>query len=357
VTTEFSRFDFRTRLDDQRELSLDCFPEFRGTPAETKEFYRWKFQSLPSAPPSYEFVAESDGKLVGYYAALPYQYKIMGKSALIGMVCDVMTHSRARGQGVFTELGRFSLDQMKRANVDCVTGYPIRKEVIPGHLKTGWSVVLPMPMYMSVVGTKFLFSRLGGPGVVPIADRLVHGINKLIAAGRSNDAITKILSVEDFLGLEAYEAFVCGWSKDKTNYLLKTREFLRWRLSAPGASYKVVCAFRGPQLVAVAIARRLKLRGIESLALLDLMVLPGEESAVAAVTRRLRDLAREETADVVVVCMTKKWATSLRLLRCGFFPTPFVFKLIAQRLSKRVNDADVYTPDNWCLTWLDSDDL
>jgi hypothetical protein len=87
------------------------------------------------------------------------------------------------------------------------------------------------------------------------------------------------------------------------------------------------------------------------------MVLPGEEHALVAVTRRLRDIARDETADVVVVCMTKKWATSLHLLRCGFFPTPFVFKLIAQRLSERFDDADVYTPDNWCLTWLDSDDL
>jgi hypothetical protein len=45
-----------------------------------------------------------------------------------------------------------------------VTGYPIRPEVIPGHLKVGWSIVAKLPVYVKVVRTDALLIQAGSTG-------------------------------------------------------------------------------------------------------------------------------------------------------------------------------------------------
>jgi len=136
-------------LLEQSTLFRECVPENAGLAPETDAFYRWKFQSFPDDPHSYEYIArDDDGSLVGYYAALPFEYSIGSTPLPCGMVCDVMTSPHMRGKGVFTKLGAYSLKELKAAGVDFVTGYPIRPEVIPGHLKVGWEIAFKLPMYL-----------------------------------------------------------------------------------------------------------------------------------------------------------------------------------------------------------------
>ena len=63
------------------------------------------------------------------------------------MVCDVMIGTAARGKGVFTNLGKYSINQLRLEAVDFTTGNPIRSEVIPGHKKVGWESPFELPMY------------------------------------------------------------------------------------------------------------------------------------------------------------------------------------------------------------------
>ena len=75
---KFEKFNFENDINDQRTLFKECFPENDGTSIETLEHYFWKFHSFPFSPSSYEYVAKSDKEIIGYYAALPYQYKFFG---------------------------------------------------------------------------------------------------------------------------------------------------------------------------------------------------------------------------------------------------------------------------------------
>ena len=54
------------------------------------------------------------------------------------IVVDVMSHPDYRKQGMFTALGRAGLADAGQAGIDFSFGFPIRKEVMPGHLKVGW---------------------------------------------------------------------------------------------------------------------------------------------------------------------------------------------------------------------------
>jgi len=148
MSIHFRKFDFKSELANQRELFIECFPEHSESSMLSNEHYLWKFQSKPGHIPSAEYVAvDEQNDLLGYYAAIPYQYNVNGKTSEAAMVCDVMTGVKARGKGVFTNLGIYSTDEFKQLDFDFTTGYPIRKEVIPGHLKAGWSINHELPLY------------------------------------------------------------------------------------------------------------------------------------------------------------------------------------------------------------------
>jgi hypothetical protein len=98
-TSSFRPFVVEADLLAQRSLFRLCFPEVAEQTPATEEHYRWKFHSVRHTPPSYEYVAQLDQKLGGYYAAIPFRYSIGGRPAIAGMVCDVMTHPEARGKG------------------------------------------------------------------------------------------------------------------------------------------------------------------------------------------------------------------------------------------------------------------
>jgi GNAT superfamily N-acetyltransferase len=144
--------DFTAR----QQVFVRAFPETIGTSVETESHYRWKFHSKKAQPPSYEYSVKESGKLIGYYAAIPYVYSTPQGDFCAGMVCDVMTDPAHQGKGVFTKAGRFATEHMKEKGIDVTTGFPIRSEVIPGHLKVGWKALFPLPIYARVTGVETL---------------------------------------------------------------------------------------------------------------------------------------------------------------------------------------------------------
>ena len=109
-------------------------------------------------------------KMLGYYAAIPYPYQVGDRRMVAGMVCDVMTHSDARGRGVFTELGRFALAEMRPTNLSFLTGYPIRPEVMGGHLRVGWEVAFDLPMYIRPLRANAIAKAKGLSWLAPVAN-------------------------------------------------------------------------------------------------------------------------------------------------------------------------------------------
>lgn len=357
----FRPFAPNTELAQQRDLFQDCFPETRGTPVQSVEHYRWKFHSIQTTPSSYEFSAwDSGGNILGYYAALPFHYFIHGERFVCGMVCDVMTHSRARGKGIFTKIGRYSLDQLDQRGVDFVSGYPIRPEVIPGHLKVGWHISRKLPLYMKVLSSSALLRKSALQRLAPILDLGLKILAIMTRSRRSlsaNENIRTVTSVE-FLSTQSqvYETFFSRWTAERTCYLEKNADFLRWRLSAPGAEYFITSLTNGAEIRAVVITRRTEIQGIPSLAILDLMALKEAEHSVGVVLNEITNLAHATGAEAIVVMSNHESARRFHFLWRGFIRTPFVFKLILKALSKRA----VQLGHRLALSdvmWIDSDDL
>lgn len=361
MTLGFFKLDIETDYAEQRNLFEQSFPETIGLAPSTRAFYDWKFHSFPDTIPSYEYVAKlGKTKIVGYYAAIPFSYKIGDQILRCGMVCDVMTSPEMRGKGVFTSLGKYSLEQLSTAKVDFVLGYPIRPEVIPGHLKAGWKIAFKMPMFLFPIQIKSLFSMRGfswashfGFAIVFIW-RLVFAILNL---GKKNTT-THIVTIPDLLALNDFDNFIESWMLQTTNALVKSKSFLKWRLGAPGAEYNAICVKDNRnQLTQIAIVRNIPLKGVPSLCILDWMTLKKNRRFSYACFSAMIAFAKSNASEVIVSMMSQTQARKLCIYWLGFIPTPAIFSVIIKNLQNSLQSANLFEEKNWSLMWIDSDDL
>lgn len=349
----------RADLAGQRRLFALSFPETAGSTAASEAHYRWKFEGMPATPASWQYVGAEAGTLVAYYAALPYRYRIDGTVRTAAMVCDVMTHPQWRGQGLFTAIGRHATSQLAIEGAAFTTGYPIRPEVIPGHLKVGWRVVQPLPVWVRAFGTRSLLPR-ALRWLSPLVDPVLRGLQALLDRPRRGDR--SIVQERDaFLGESAYspayERFLQRWMNAVPNALVKDADFLAWRTGAPGARYAFVSVHRDDELAALALVRPTTLKGVRALAVLDIMVDRDQHGAERSLHHALSRLAVGERCDAVACMCSLDWARAYGFSRAGYLRTPMTFSLIVKPLDPAVTEQVVGNPGRWHVFWIDSDDL
>ena len=360
---EFRPFNAEEELREQRELFSDSFPEAVGTSIESEAHYRWKFKQFPSETPSHEFAvwALQSRKMLGYYAALPFRYSIDGELYRCGMVCDVMTHSTARGKGIFTKIGRYATGELEQLGVDFTSGYPIRPEVIPGHLKVGWQIARQLPMYIKVLDSSPLLTHSLLKVCAPVSN-LVFSLLSWGTRSRqrlSSKECFKLQEANEFIGGsdQAYKRFFETWAQENPVHLVKDKDFLTWRLNAPDTLYYALSFWSGDEIQGLAILRFTDLRGVPAVAILDLMILSASANRIGVLLREIEIFGRKKGAAVIALMASTSAARCYKIIRHGFLRTPFVFKLILKPLSERAKQHLMNKIELFNVMWIDSDDL
>jgi len=354
----FSNFKHSQNLPQQRDLFKDCFPETNGEAIQEAAHYMWKFHSFPNTAQSYEYASYIGSEMVGYYAAIPYRYSIGQKIVSVGMVCDVMTSSKHRGKGIFTKMGAYSTEKLSK-EVPFAMGYPIRKEVIPGHLKVGWKIPFSLPLYIKFIRFDSLFKSKKIGFLSPLANGLIIIYNTLVKTNltnlNKNYSFTLATNINE---VEGYEAFVKEWSDEVPNALIKDLPFSIWRYSAPERTYKFLSIKNeNNKLIGFVSFRNIIKDKVPSYGILDYMVLSKFESCHGLINRILMDFAKEDKVEAIMAMMSKSSASKYRLFRNGFLKSPFVFQLIIKNLTKEFRDEELFSENKWHLMWVDSDDL
>jgi hypothetical protein len=343
-------------LTKQRILFEECFPETVGKVKSTEGHYYWKFHSKPGPVQSVEYEAVIDDELVGYYAAIPYEYSSSVGNQTIAMVCDVMTGVAARGKGVFTKLGIHSTNAMGIHGYDIALGYPIRPEVIPGHIKAGWQIMFDLPLF----GRFLRFDTFLSQKKLSFLSPLAYAVEYLATTFRSSflyaskSQVTFHECTDDILQQlsEYYEK-----AGKRYNFsLVKNADFLKWRLRAPEQTYTICIAKNNHQIVGCAVLKKFDREGMSCVGILDLEMEPGAlmpKNMVYEITR----WARKSGADLILTMISASLSTKYRLLRDFFIRTPFSFKLIAKPLSSDKEAHLIIQEASSHLMWIDSDDL
>lgn len=355
----FRKFDYSKELPAQRELFEECFPENKGTASVTENYYKWKFQGYPNDNHSYEYCCTEEDDLIGYYAAIPYDYYYFGECLKVAMVCDVMTGFKARGKGIFTKLGTYSTQQFKNEGLAFSTGFPIRPEVIPGHKKVEWSFPFNIPMYGKFVSLKSFFRNKNLEILYWILNPLLLLTIQLL---RRITVFPKNLKTERFHSEEldsliGLDDFFDEWQKEIPIVLNKSIKFLKWRLGAPGKNYHISLLKDRNRIIGYSISRSVIKENIPCLGILDLCLLKGYEKYAGILLSENDQICKEENCELVLFMLSKPWAKKYRLIRNLYLGTPFKFSFILKKYNTDLSDEKLFNEKNWHLTWLDSDDL
>jgi len=360
MSLHFEKFDAGKDLIKQRKLFIECFPETLGTPVETVNHYQWKFHSKDQKECSVEYGAYLDNDLVGYYAAIPYHYKFKEEHFKAAMVCDVMTGIKARGKGVFTKLGVYSTNQFKEQGFDFSTGYPIRKEVIPGHIKAGWEILFKLPLYGRFLRFDSFLSKRKLKFLTTFANIILFGWSYLISVFFHKTKRTlncKSFNSDKLLEIEGLNDFYEKWGKEIPISLVKNREFLLWRLGAPQKKYKIITLNENNNLVGVLIARETEKEGVPCIGILDISILQGYEKYSHYLVNKVIDEMKDSKAELLLMMMSKIMFKRYQLFKASFLKTPYTFYLIIKLLNEKINTSALKQEANWHVMWIDSDDL
>lgn len=359
----FEKFDFTKDLYAQRDLFKECFPETIGTPITSDEHYLWKFQSFPGITnkKSVEYVAKLNNDLIGYYAAIPYEYIINGNNKQVAMVCDVMTGIKARGKGVFYRLGDYSTNQFCKEGFVFSTGYPIRPEVIPGHKKVGWSFPFKIPMYGKFLKFNSFLKSRNKKFLIPLANLSLNVFNRItnIYVKSNKNIIVERYNDSQLDNIAGLNDFLSKWSIETPISLNKTVNFLKWRLGAPGKDYEIIVIrnLTNKEIVGYSIARKIFKEGVPCLGVMDFSFLNTTRKYSNQLLKEIEKSAKKINCELILMMMLKHKADKYQIKTNGFMKTPHPFSFIIKQYDYSLSTSFLHDVNNWDLMWVDSDDL
>ncbi|MBU2578432.1 GNAT family N-acetyltransferase [Patescibacteria group bacterium] len=327
-------------------------------------YWRWEFIKNPDGN-AIIWVAEDNGKIVGHYAVIPRLLNINDESHNGSIVVDVMTDPDYRFQGMFTKLGKISLNDAGDKDIEFSYGFPVRKDVMPGHLKIGWKHTFDIPIYvypinfMSITGyyikndivNKFV-SRLSKFGFNFVA----KPISKLLSSAIAEKINVFLIKEIDYFTLD----FDDLWQESKSYYniaCLRTSKHLNWRyINHPYYKYNTLGAYFKNKLVGYIVFKQGNIFGFNMGLIVDLFVHPDYKDCCDILIQNVINIFKQNYDIDLIACMSTKYSVLTNYLkRNGFFKSSKVFWFIIHpNQSKSLSDT-LINEKNWHLTWGDTD--
>lgn len=320
-----------------------AFPEADFDTTFSKDVLKWKF--LVASRQMTCFLGFYKSQPASFYGVLPRLYTSEGNEHTVGLVVDVLTSPEFQGKGLFVQSGQHVLSCLEQTSVSSVIGFPIRAEVLPGHLKVGWEVRFSLPVYVYPIGLgdSIGFKKKTQSKIFRVSAFLLQFFRK------SSNRTARVLDIQTFLNDPEVDKFYSRTWNSKIALLKKDTEFLQWRLSRPNAEY--FCFTHGEVSVsACAIVRVLEMNGFKTAAIVDI---DAENDVYGrAIAENIINFAREKRVDLIGVCLNPSLFKKLGLRRLGFVASLSKFKVITRSTGE--NNV-IFDERSSQITWLDSD--
>lgn len=348
---------------DEKEI-LELFKAAFGS-TMSQELWKWKYKELPVAEGIINLVRDESGVLRGHQGALPLRIRCMGEDVVGLLRLDLMVHPERQRMGI----GDCLVDSMRK-NVDPF--YPLvyafnnpKSTGLSG--KKSPSYLQDAPIYWRVQRTSALSKGIGWfagmPGFLEKALGLLlrssYRLLGLAPLGARSYALEQVAGLGDEAKrLDASDREGC------LVYIPRDEAFLRWRFDGrPEADYRFLLLKRrgapGNPVGYVVLAVD-DFKGFVLGFIVDVLIHPPSLRPARYLLSEAMRFFDEREVDVVGCMMTGKNPYTRALRTLGFLRVPQRFLPHRLRLLIRVNDPGldkdlIADPDNWVLTWADTD--
>jgi GNAT superfamily N-acetyltransferase len=338
---------------------------FTEQPADrfSTAYWAWEFVDNPDGAARL-WLADDGGTIVGHYAIIPRMVRVGDERLRGSIVVDVMSHPDYRKQGMFTSLGSAALADAGQVGIDFSYGFPIRHEVMPGHLKIGWHHLFDIPVLVRPLRFGPLTRRYVD---LPIVSTVAAGaawagyhaglrpVLRLLHRAPSGGDPVHIREVT-----RCDERFDALWDASGHQFQVvgeRTRHYLNWRYrDHPYHAYQLFAAERGGRLMGYLVGRTGDLLGLRCGIVVDVLAHPDCRPCVdALIEHALGVFAARDDLQVVGTMLARSSPYFNAFQRHGFVPTPHVFWFIL-RANRAGLPAVLLSPRaRWHLTWGDTD--
>ena len=246
----------------------------------------------------------SDGAAL--VAAFSNPMLVAGKPAAGAQAFDTLTIEKFRGNGLFVQLGTKLYESLNASNTSILFGIP-NAAAYPGWAKhLGWRMIDPLPLIARPIGLRYLRVKLN-LRKPKMDSRSIRSPKVQIASEVPKD-VTDLFN-----------------SSIGTNHtgVIRSYEYLRWRLSRPGSSYRMF-EIRGKngELLAFGVYELLIKHGCALGYVIDIIVNRNSASTGRLLLRHMVKEMKHRGADLVFAWSMPGSFSRAMYSRNGFIPFP-----------------------------------
>jgi GNAT superfamily N-acetyltransferase len=317
--------------------------------SEDFQWWKWMCQDGPAGPAAI-MLAETKQGLVGHHASLPVFIKIGEKITRGGHGFAVMVHPDYRHQGIFKAMG-IELSKSAEARSRSISYGSPNDQSRPGFTKWLHNIdMFEIPLLVRIVDWgSVLKSRYRIPALV--GNAWEHLISRTPLPRNSGVVVEPVASFD-----ESIDKFWLKASQLKPIMVVKDMKYLNWRYVAkPGNEYRLFVAKRHGETAGY-IVLKMRAGGSNRGFIVDLLALPGEETAAEALIIRAISYLKGEGA-AMVFCAMMEDTPCYRLLRKLKFMRRPGEHLNVRIFDRSIPEEFVTNPGNWYYVAGDDDTI
>lgn len=347
---------WQVRDGDERDLEgilslrKTVFGEQEGDKLEEK-FWKWEFNENPDGK-GLIYIVESEHQIIGHFADIPRGFSVRGEVVLGTLSLDLMVHPDYWRRGIFSAMGRYGAQRVKRENGLFMTAFPIRIETILGLKKIGWKEVAELPVLVYPIRFRGILNRYFH---FPPLSLLFGGVARLfylLFFGWKKKREKVEIEIERVDGLD--DRFDDFWQKASSLFPImgiRDRNYLTWRyLRHPTRNYAIYRAKKSEEMKGYIVLRKVDLLNFKSAIIVDLLAM--DEGTLSALVERGIQHSREEGIDLLGF-MVPRGHFYYKILRGnGFLPSLKTFVLMIYPHSER---GIFLSREKWYVNWGDTD--
>ena len=289
---------------------LTSFPELEINFSYVVSFLKRKFLVLEnSSTHNIAALVTHDGFVASGYGIIRNNYSQGNKTLGVGLVCDVFTSTNYRNLGLFRRVSLLAIHREELTKTNFLIGFPVRDEVMPGHLSVGWKYIFNMPLWWSLPRPGWLREVQKNPDL--------NGSMFIIQKGG--------------IALRASDQFV------------------KWRFSYQNVDYYLVSIQNSTDF---AIVRKAKLRKLPFACIVYMQ--SSNKSNAKILVRKIQIFALHIGSFGVLGCWNDSYANDLFLPYSGLRKSSKFQKVIVRELNGFECPKD---DKGYRLSWMDSDTL
>jgi hypothetical protein len=359
-------FDMREARPEDRRGLLDLRRATYGEQVESgnEALFEWQYHRNPAGE-ALVTVVEMGGEIVGELGALPTRFLLDGSTSTALLYVNFIVRADLRGRGFGPRIDAVQRQRALDRDLWLMLGF-VRLSNAPQlrvQTKKLGKVPLVVPeMYYRIERPAAVArAAMGSSGISSVLGALSAGPVALWNAAHRPCTARRGVEVKEMR--EADESVDRLWASVSRHYrysVVKDRAFVSWRFfQDPRKSYRVLGAYRGGDLVGLAVARRARWEALRLGVLLELLVEPRERDAAdALVGAALAGMGGD--VDLVSCMLQARGAAGAALRRAGFvrLPSkvnPHEYLLIGEAMDGRMDLTPLVSAEDWRISWGDFD--